>query len=163
MTTPPAQPPAAPSRTGRNILIGCGVLIFVCLVVVGIAFAVAGPSITKIFNAVAAPLTAGNDFMTAIVAKDYTKAQGMLSTDLKSQLATGDALKQVVVQLGGEPSNFTANGFNLSGTTAQVNGTSLVNGTTIYISLVLTQEGDTWKIAGFHGSATPPTATPSGS
>ena len=163
MTTVPTQPPAAPRRTGRNILLACGVIVVICVVLAVIAFLVAGPSIGKLVNAVVAPVTAANDFMTAVVAKDYTKAQTQLSADLKSQIATGDALKQFVMQLGGELSSFNSNGYNLSGTTAQVSGTGLVNGTTVYITLVLTQEGDTWKIAGIHGSTTPPTSTPTGS
>lgn len=163
MTTPPAPPPAAPRRTGRNILIGCAVLIVVCVVLAGIAFAVAGPSITKIFNAVAAPLTAGNDFMTAIVAKDYTKAQGMLSADLKSKITSGDDLKQAIIQQGGEVSNYSSSGFQFNDTAAIVTGTGQANGSTLYITMALAKEGDTWKVSGYKGSTTPPTATPTGS
>src|SRR5258707_2857859 len=111
MTTVPTQPPAAPRRTGRNILLACGVLVVICLVLVGIAFAVAGPAITKVFNAVVAPVTAANDFMTAVVAKDYTKAQGLLSADLKSKITTAGDLKQAIIEQGGEPASFTVSGY----------------------------------------------------
>jgi len=100
--------------------------------------------------------------MTAIVAKDYTKAQGMLSSDLRSKITTGDDLKQAIVEQGGEPTSFTASGFNFSDNAALVTGTAQVNGSPLYITMALAKEGDTWKISGYKGSTTPPTPAPTG-
>lgn len=149
----------------RNILIGCVALLVICAVAVAVAFAVAGPAISNIFNSIAAPITASNDFMNAVVAKDYTKAYGLVHSSQQTSFGgSSDGMKQLFSGNGWEPSAFTFSQMqSLTTGDAVVNDTGTFSGTTKYITMFLRKDGDVWKILGFNVSTTQPTAIPTSS
>lgn len=154
---------AEPKRrsAGRTILTIIVALIVACAVCGIVAYVVVGPSITKVFNTVVAPLTAGNDFMTALVAKDYPKAYAMISPAQQASFGgSPDGLKETLASKGMEPSSFSLNNFQFNDTDAIVNGTGSFSGNTKYVYLYLKKEGDNWKVNGMDINDNPPTATP---
>lgn len=147
---------------GRNLIIVAVVLIVGALVCVGVVFAVAGPAISNVFNAIAAPITASNDFMNALIAKDYTKAYGMVHPSQQEAFG-GDVagMEQVLSEQGLLPSIYTFANVQI-GTDALVNGTGTFGGKTKYVYISLRKDGETWKIIGMEVNDNAPTATPSG-
>src|SRR5260221_7238383 len=75
------------------------------------------------FNTIAAPITTSNDFMTALIAKDYAKAYDMVIPDQQSAFGgSADGMQQLFSSKGIEPSSFTFTNINI-GSDAVVNGT----------------------------------------
>lgn len=161
MTTPITEPKKG--GCGRNLLIVVIVLIVGALVCVGVAFAVAGPAIGNLVNALAAPISANNDFMNALIAKDYTKAYSMVHPEQQEAFG-GDAagMEQVLSEQGLLPSTYTFTNVNIFNDQAMVNGTGLFDGKLKYVYLSLKKDGDTWKIIGLEVNDNAPTATPAG-
>ncbi len=147
---------------GRSILTVVIVLIIAAVVCVGVVFVVAGPAVSNLFNAIAAPITASNDFMNALIAKDYTKAYGMVHPSQQEAFG-GDAagLEQVLTEQGILPTTFTSTYVNIIGD-AIVNGTGTFDGKMKYVYVNLRKDGDTWKILGLEVNDNAPTATPTG-
>src|SRR5882757_3012401 len=99
---------------GRRILTAVIVLIIACVVLGGIAYVVAGPAIGKLINAFAAPISANNDFMTALIAKDYTKAYSLIHPSQQASFgASPDGMKQMFGTNGWEPSTYTFSNIQL--------------------------------------------------
>jgi len=161
MTTPITEPKKG--GCGRNILIVAVVLIVGALVCVGVVVAVAGPAISNVFNALAAPITANNDFMNALIAKDYTKAYGMIHPEQQEAFG-GDAagMEQVLSEQGLLPSSYSFTNVNIFNDQAMVNGTGVFGGKMKYVYLSLKKNGDAWKIIGLEVNENAPTATPAG-
>jgi hypothetical protein len=160
MTTP------APKKggCGRNILMVIGALVLACIVCGVISYAVAGPAIMNVINALAAPITANNDFMTALVNKDYTKAYGMIQPSQQQKFGgSPDGLKQFITDKSMDPSSFTFTNIQITATNttdALVNDTGVFGGKTQYVYLSLSKDGDTWKISDLQVNDNAPTATP---
>lgn len=152
MTTPP-------KRGGRRVLTIVIVLVIALLACAGIVWVVAGPAITNLFNALAVPLSTSNDFMTAVQAKNYTTAYGMIISSQQTSFGgSADGMQQLFEGNGWEPTDYkSTNVATYTSGQTLVNGTGTFGGTTKYVSIVLQKEGDTWKIAGFSASTTPPT------
>lgn len=147
---------------GRTIIIVVVALILGVVVCGGIALAVAGPAISNLFNAFAAPITASNDFMNALIAKDYTKAFTMIHPEQQEAFGgDADGMEQILSEQGIEPSTFTTTNVQI-GTDALVNGTGTFNGSMKYVYVSLRKDGDTWKILGIEVNNNAPTATPAG-
>ena len=158
-------PPRRSGCSGRSLVTIIIILIVACVALAGIAWVVAGPTIVNLFNALAAPLNTSNDFMTAVQAKNYTKAYGLIiSTQQTNFGGSSDGMQQLFESNGWEPSSYNSTDVAAltSGQTV-VNGSGSFGGTTKYVTLILQKEGDTWKIAGFNVSATPPTPIPTSS
>ena len=147
---------------GRSILTVVIALIIAAVVCVGVVFVVAGPAIGNLFNAFAAPINASQDFMNALIAKDYTKAYGMVHPDQQANFGgSADGMEQVLSEQGIEPSTFTFANVQI-GQEALVNGTGTFGGKTRYVYISLRKAGDTWKIIGIEVNDQAPTATPQG-
>ncbi|MHB8625781.1 MAG: hypothetical protein ACYDBJ_01435 [Aggregatilineales bacterium] len=145
---------------GRSIVTVIIVLVIACIALAGIAYVVAGPAIINLFNAIAAPISASNDFMNDLIAKDYTKAYSLIHP---SQQANFGGSAQAMQQSfsGQEPSSYTfASAQTLTTGQTVVNGTGNFGGTTKYVTMFLQKDGDTWKIVQFGISDNQPTAIP---
>ena len=153
----------APKRGGcfgKSILTIVIVLVVACIVVAGLAYVVAGPAISGLINAVAAPITASNDFMNALIAKDYTKAYGMVHSSQQSSFGgSPEAMQQQFSTQGLQPTTYKFANVQV-GTDALVNGTGTFGGNTKYVYISLRKDGDTWKILGLDVNDNAPTATP---
>lgn len=158
-------PTPAPKKggCGRNLLIVVVALIIGAVVCVGVAFVVAGPAIGNLVNAFAAPITASNDFMNALIAKDYAKAYGMVHPEQQEAFG-GDAagIEQLLGEQNMLPSTFTTTNVNIFNDQALVNGTGTFGGKTKYVYVSLKKDGDTWKLIGLEVNDNAPTATPTG-
>ena len=113
-------------------------------------------------NILADPLTAGNDFMNALIANDFTKAFGMVYPSQQINFGgTPDGMRQLFMGKGWTPSSFTSTGVAaLTSGQVVVNGTGNFDGNIKYVTLVMENDGDAWKIAGFNVSTNQPTAIP---
>jgi len=144
---------------GRSIVTVIIVLLVAALVCVGI-IVVAAPSIGNLVNAIAAPITASNDFMTDLIAKDYTKAFALIHPSQKEAFGSdADGMEQILSEQGIVPSSFTATNVQISGD-ALVNGTGIFDGAKKYVYVILSKDGDSWKIIGIQVNDNAPTATP---
>ena len=144
---------------GRSIITIIVLLIVAAVVCVGVV-AIAAPSIGNLVNAIAAPITASNDFMTALVAKDYTKAYGMILPSQQEAFGgNAQGMEQVLSENGIEPTSYTFTNVQLVGN-AFVNGTGTFDGKTRYVYMSLVKDGDTWKISSIEVNDDAPTATP---
>ena len=147
---------------GRSIITVVIALIIAAVVCVGVVFVVAGPAIGNLFNALAAPISASQDFMNALIAKDYTKAYGMVHPDQQTNFGgSADGMEQVLSDQGIVPSTFTFTNVQV-GQDALVNGTGTFDGKTRYVYISMRKAGDTWKIIGIEVNDQAPTATPEG-
>ena len=154
----------APKRGcfGRSILTVIIALIIGSVVCVGIVVVVAGPAISNLFNTLAAPITVSQDFMNALIAKDYTKAYGMVHPSQKESFGgSAEGMQKVLSDNALEPSSFTFTYVQIIGD-AIVNGTGIFGGENKYVYVNLRKDGDAWKIIGLEVNNTAPTATPSG-
>src|ERR1041385_3452395 len=140
----------------RNILIGCGiVLVVICIG--GAAIVYFGGK--AVVDTIGAPITASNDFMAALIAKDYTKAYGMVIPAQQASFGgSPDGMQQLISGKGWEPTSYTFLNFQL-GSDAIVNDTGVFGGSTKYVYINLRQDGGTWKILGLDVNDTAPTAT----
>ena len=151
----------APKRGGRNILFVIIGLILACLVCVGVAFAVIGPSIVNVFNTVAAPLTISQSFMDALITKDYNKAFGLTHPSLRASYGSDpDGFQLWITSRGWQPSSVTLSNVHIVNNSALVNGTGTFSGSTQHIYIALQKDGDTWKITSLDVNSNPPTASP---
>ncbi len=141
----------------RNVLIGCGiVLVVLCIGGVAVFLVVLKPAA----EALVAPITTSNDFMTAVITKDYTKAYGMVLPAQQANFGgSPDGMQQMFSSKGLEPSDYKTAGINIT-SDAVVNGTGTFSGTTKYVAIRLQQDSGTWKILGLSVNDNPPTATP---
>jgi len=145
--------------SGRTIII----LIVILVILAALAYVLIGPAITGVVNSLSGATTANNDFMNAVVAKDFAKAYSMI--DPAQQAAFGgsaDGVQQLFASAGGPPSSYT---FSSVATTTTLDAAVVVDsgnfgGTTKYISLILQKHGTTWNIAGLTITNSPPTAIP---
>lgn len=145
----------------RNLLVGCVALLVICAVVAGVGWVLVGPAILNVINAVAAANNASNVFMNTVIAKDFTKAYGMVHPSQQTSFGgSPDQMKQLFTSNDWIPSSFTSTNAQ-AGTDAIVNGTGNFGGTTKYVEIDLRKDGDTWKILGFRADVNPPTVTPS--
>jgi len=146
---------------GRSLLTVVILLIVAAVVCVG-AVAVAWPAISNVVNAVAAPITASQDFMNDLIAKNYTKAYAMVHSSAQQEFGgSADAMQQLLSDNGITPSTFTFTNVQL-GDNALVNGTGTFDGKTRYVYIILAKDGDPWKIVNIRVSDDAPTATPAG-
>src|SRR5262249_32591867 len=126
------------------------------------AYVIIGPSVANVFNAIAAPITTSQDFMTALVAKDYAKAYGLV--DPSQQAAFGgsaDGLQKALSDRGMLPTTFTFTNFSLGTNGSIVNGKGTFNGATKYVYTTLLKSGDnTYKVGQLDVNDNAPTATP---
>src|SRR5258706_11491464 len=142
----------------RNVLIGCGIVLIVVCIGGAAAVYFGGKAVV---NTIGAPITASNDFMTALIAKDYAKAYGMVLPAQQANFGgSANGMKDKFSSAGIEPSSYTFLNFQLLGSQAIVNDTGSVGGATKYIYINLQQDSDTWKILGFDVNDNAPTATP---
>ena len=146
---------------GRSIITVIVLLVVAAVVCVGV-IAIAAPSIGNLVNALAAPITASNDFMTALIAKDYTKAFTMIHPSQKEAFGNDAAgMEQVLSDNGIEPTTYTSTNVQINGN-AFVNGTGTFDGKTRYVYMSLVKDGDTWKISSIEVNDNAPTPTPTG-
>src|SRR5258708_462948 len=140
----------------RNILIGCGiVLVIVCIGGAAVVY-FCGKTVVDAF---AAPITANNDFMNALIAKDYAKAYGLVSPSQQTAFGgSADGMKQLISSKQWEPSSYTFSNIQLT-SGALINGTGSFGGTTKYVYIALQKERDTWKVAQLDVNDNAPTAT----
>lgn len=147
---------ASPPRRGclRNAII----LIVVLVVVVGgIVYAVLGP----VLGSLGAVTTTSNNFLTALVAKDYGKAYGMVHPSQQTSFGgSADGMQQLFTTSGLQPSAFSVTNVQVA-TDGIASGSGTFDGTTKYFHVDMRKDGDTWKVIGFFASPNPPTATPS--
>ena len=142
----------------RNVLIGCGIVLIVACIGGAVALYFGGKAVV---NTIGAPITASNDFMAALIAKDYTKAYGMVLPAQQSNFGgSADGMKQMFADKGLEPASYQFLNFQLLGSDAIVNDTGSFGGNTKYVYVNLRQDGDAWKILGLQVNDNPPTATP---
>lgn len=147
---------------GRSILTVVLVLIVAAVVCIGAVFVVAGPAIGNLVNALAAPISASQDFMNDLIAKDYTKAYGMVHPEQQESFGgSPEGMQQLLGDNNMLPSSFTFANVQV-GTDAIANGTGTFDGKTKYVHISLRKSGDTWKIIGLEVNDNAPTATPSG-
>jgi hypothetical protein len=147
---------------GRSLLTVVILLIVAAVVCVG-AVAVAWPAISNVVNAVAAPITASQDFMNDLIAKDYTKAYAMIHPSEQQDFGgSADGMQQTLSDQGITPTTFTFTNVQI-GSDALVNGTGTFDGKTRYVYISLRKDGDAWKIIGIQVNDNAPTATPAGS
>jgi hypothetical protein len=147
---------------GRSIITVIVVMLFACVICGGVAYVVAGPAIANVINAFGAPLLATNDFMNALVAKDYTKAYGLIHSSQQANFGgSADGLKQLITDKGLQPSTFSVTNIQISNSDALVNGTGTFGGASKYVYVNLSKDGETWKVMGLQVSDQAPTATPS--
>jgi len=146
---------------GRSIVTVVLVLIVAVVICGGLAYVIVGPAISTAFNSVAAPISANNDFMNALIAKDYTKAYGLIhSTQQNSFGGSPQGMQKVFSAKGWAPSSYTFANIQV-GTDAIANGSAVFNGATQYVYISLRKDGDAWKILGLDINGNAPTATPS--
>jgi hypothetical protein len=141
----------------KNIVIGCAVLLVIACIAGGAFVVFGGKALLDTFGP---PVTASNDFMTALTAKAYAKAYGMI---LPSQQAafggSPEGLQQLITDKQWSPSSFSLPSVHV-GTGAQVNGTGVFGGATRYVYITLGKDGDAWKISSLEVSDNAPTPTP---
>lgn len=146
---------------GRSIITIIVLLIVAAVVCVGV-IAIAAPSIGNLVNAIAAPISSSNDFMTDLIAKDYTKAFALIHPSQKEAFGNdADGMEQILSDQGITPSSYTSTNVQV-GSDALVNGTGTFDGKTRYVYISLSKDGDTWKIIGIQVNDNAPTATPTG-
>jgi hypothetical protein len=69
-----------------------------------------------VINAVAAPITANNDFINALIAKDYTKAYAMVHPSQQTSFGgSPEGMQQTLSERGWEPSSYTLDRFGNKG------------------------------------------------
>src|SRR5260221_7901341 len=141
----------------RTILIVCGI-VFVIVCIGGAAVVYFGGK--AVVDAFAAPITANNDFMNALIAKDYAKAYGMVSPSQQAAFGgSADGMQQLISSKQWEPSSYTFSNIQLT-SGALINGSGSFGGSTKYIYIALQKEGGTWKITQLDVNDKAPTATP---
>jgi hypothetical protein len=140
------------TMTGKRILIIIGVLALACVVCVAVAFVATGGAILAVFNAAQPIVTTSNDFMTALKDGNYNTAYGLLTPSVQSEIGgNADALRQTIESNNVRPVSWNFTSFNVSGGTGEVSGSVTFTGNRPGTgSLVLAQEGNQWKVAGFN-------------
>ncbi len=161
---------AAPKRRSPILYIVIG-LIVACLICAGVVYVVIRPAISAVGNVITAMTTAktnSDTFMNAIVAKDYTKAFGLVATSAQGTFGGSPSGMQTMIEgQNEEPTSYTYQGVNAT-TDANnqlvvlINGTGSFNGTTRYVYLQLQQDGNDYKVTNYTVNDTAPTATPVG-
>jgi hypothetical protein len=149
-----------PRSSGSRLIRVVAILIFACIACGIVSYVVAGPAIMNVFNTLAAPLTASNDFMAALVAKDYTKAFNLVHPSQQEAFGgSPEGLEQLFTDGGLLPASYNLVYVQV-GEDAIVNGTGVFDGATKYVYVSLRKDGDAWKILGLDINDNPPTATP---
>ncbi len=149
------------NRGGRRILTVVIVLIVACLVCGGLAFVIAGPAISSAINTLAAPISANNDFMTAVVAKDFNKAYAMIHPSQQASFGgSSDGMQKLFEGNGWLPSAYQFANIQVGDTQATANGTASFSDGSKYVYVSLQKDGSIWKILGVNINSTAPTATP---
>jgi hypothetical protein len=138
--------------TAKRILIIIGVLALACVVCVVVAFVATGGAILAIFNAAQPIVTTSNDFMTALRDGNYNAAYGLLSPSLQNEIGgSADALRQFIESNNVKPLSWNFTSFNISGGNGEVSGGVTFTGNRQGTgSLVLSQTGSQWKVAGIN-------------
>ena len=135
---------------GKNIAIGCGVLMLAFVVFIG---AILG----FVWMATAGPEEAVRNFLEAAAAGDYAKAHDYFAAPLKEK----QSLEEFRNAIADAPSLFaitdtTFNNRSVDTTGAKLSGSvTLTAGTTVPASFQLVKEGDDWKLIAYHLGAEP--------
>jgi len=146
----------------RNFLIVIS-LLFAAGILSGVAvYIVVVLSYSNVSNV---PLRTSQDFMSALVAKDYTKAYGMIHLTYQADFGGSVVgMEDLFTSKGIEPASFILTNVN-TGEDAFVSGTGTFAGKLKYIYIRLRKEdipveGNNWKIAELDVNDNLPTATP---
>jgi hypothetical protein len=141
----------------RNILIGCVIVLIIACIGGAAALYFGGKAVVDAFGP---PITASNDFMAALIAKDYAKAYSMGAPALQADFGgSPDGMKQAFVDKGLEPTAWTFANIHIT-SDADVNGTGTFGGNMKYVYMTLHKDGDTWKIQHLQINDNAPTPTP---
>ncbi len=94
---------------------------------------------------------AGENFMSALKAGDYSKAYDLCAPDLQSELKDVQGLETMITGGNVQPSKWNFTSRNVNNDTAQVEGNVTFTGDRSgTVSLVLNKMGNDWKVTGFH-------------
>lgn len=145
------------SGSNRTVLIVAGVLAGICLcvcVIGGAFFAITGGGLAALFGAVAAPATAGGQFLTAVKNGDFDAAYDLMDPGLQADFGSPDALAEQLAGDGVLVEDYSITNTQLDNNAATLAGVLVLeDGGRTDFELELNNRDGVWRVTEFFYAA----------
>ncbi len=132
----------------KKVVLIIGAVLLVCCV--GIV-AVAGLGGLAALGATQPAAQAGENFMSALKAGDYSKAFDLCDPALQSELKDVQGLETMITNGNVQPNSWKFTSRNVDNSSAKLEGSATFTGDRAgTVSLELNKTGNDWKVIGFH-------------